>query len=57
MSATRNWTIAGAATVALGAVTGVAFATDGIDLQDRADAIQLASATTVRRRDRRRDRR
>ena len=45
MSATRNWTIAGAATVALGTVTGIAFATDGIDLQDHADAIQLASAT------------
>ena len=45
MSATRNWTIAGATTVALGTVTGIAFPTDGIELQDRADAIQLASAT------------
>ncbi len=53
MSATRNWTIAGAATVALGTVTGIAFATDGIDLQDRARCHSTRQRDEVRRRDRR----
>jgi hypothetical protein len=43
MHPTRPWKIAGAATAALGALTGYALSSDGIDLRDRADAVELTA--------------
>ncbi len=38
----RNWKIAGLTAIAVGGLTGVAFANDGIELNDRSNPIVLA---------------
>lgn len=38
----KNWKVTGLAALALGGLTGVAFADDGVDLIDRSDPIVLA---------------
>ncbi len=40
----KNWTIVGLTTLALTGVTGMAFAADGISLNDRTDPITLDQA-------------
>ena len=40
----KNWTIVGLTTLALGGLTGMAFAADGISLNDRTDPITLVQA-------------